>query len=496
MSEWSTLPRDVLTKVLSQSCTMCCIARLICKAWRQHAFSSPVAAHITLASSEEQSSLAAWLQQHCDPEAQFQTNGVQQVASNLAAVSLRESRRDPHNTLPHNTSGRTARSKAIQRQLQAELVSAGASAVPTSNQTQASAEAGQPSLSGESPALSSQATPSQPQKASAEVRYLTQQLSSLKLFTWSNLKVFAAEHGQYDLYRDNSLRAPLWYGLQTAQISHLTLGEFLSHTFCETLPCVQERTALLPDKTRLSGLANLQSLTLHLNMFGEQAMFQLGKNKGGMYSLQQLSQLTSLALKASEVMPSGGRHKQTVPAEKFLRCLPNSIVSLALHNFRDRWRCFEDLSCKPNLINLDLALSSCILPSEASAWTQLHQLQLAGSNAWLVNGQPFQFSALTRLTELGLERCCFGVYSPRQLGNTHQYVYEHMQAPSSAVHLNICTRNIRVIDSSCCLPCCLCLVSTTKPALYSRGYKTAQRAVLAGSDAYTRRVVLLCISCS
>ena len=474
MSEWSMLPRDVLTKVISQSCTMCCIARSICKAWRQHAFSSPVAVHSTLASREEQSSLAAWLQQHCHPEAQCQQNDVQQVSFNLAAASLRESQRDPHNALPHHTSGRTARNKAIQRQLQAELFSAGASAVHTSNHIQASAEAGQPSLSGESPALSSQATPSQPQKALAEVRYLTQQLSSLKLFIWSNLKV-CAENGQYDLYRDgSSLRTALWYGLQTAQISHLTLGEFLSICFCEKLPFIQERTPRLPDKTRLSGLANLQSLTLHLNMFEQQEMFQLGKSTGGMYSLHQLSQLTSLTLKVSEVMPSGGRHKQTVPAEKFLRCLPNSIISLALHNFRDRWRCFEDLSCKPNLINLDLALSSCILPSEASAWAQLRQLKLAGSNAWLVNGQPFQFSALTRLTELGLERCCFGVYSPRQLGNTHQYVYEPMQAPSSIVHLNICTRNIRVIDSSCCLPCCLCLVSNTNPALYSRGYRTAQ----------------------
>ncbi|DBA80853.1 TPA: hypothetical protein ACH3X1_008067 [Trebouxia sp. C0004] len=36
-----------------------------------------------------------------------------------------------------------------------------------------------------------------------------------------------------------------------------------------------------------------------------------------------------------------------------------------------------------------------------------------------------------------------GVHAPGQHGNTHHYVYQQMQAPTSIIHLDICTKNIK-----------------------------------------------------
>jgi len=168
-----------------------------------------------------------------------------------------------------------------------------------------------------------------------------------------------------------------------AQIHHLTLGEFFSDHFCDRLPRLKASPILQADKSNLPG--NLRALTLNLNLFGVQSMFLPSSTNGGMQGLRALSQLTSLTLKASEVLPEGGRKKHRVPAEQLLHSLPDSLRSLALHNFRDRWKCFGDLSCRPQLVNLDLTESSCIFPPEAEAWTQLRELHLGDS--CLVDGR-------------------------------------------------------------------------------------------------------------
>ena len=418
-SEWATLPRDVLAKVLVERCTTCCLARQVCKAWRQHAFATPTAVDVNLTSLQELFSLAAWMQ-HLDPNPA--------VSKDLVQASLREgrSRDKPHRTLMQAYSG-DPKPRPSHRQARAELDSA---------------QAGQTSPSAESPGPS-QAFSSKTQQGS-EVKCSSQQLASLKLSAWSQWKV-SVRYGNYIFERSTELTTGLWQGLQRAQIHDLTLGELFSDQFCDRLPYLKASQILLPDKSRLPGLANLQALTLNLNLFGVQAMFLSSSNNGGMYSLHELSQLTSLTIKASEVLPEGGRKKHRIPAEQLLHSLPDSLRSLALHDFRDRWKCFGDLSCRPQLVNLDLTESSCIFPPEAEAWSQLRELHLGDSLVWLMNGQPFQFSALNQLTKLCLMDCFFGVHAPGQHGNTHHYMYQQMQAPASIVHLDICTKNIKVI---------------------------------------------------
>ncbi len=415
-SEWATLPRDVLARVLSERCTTCCLARQVCKAWRQHAFATPTAVDVTLTSIQELFSLAAWMQ-HLDPNPA--------VSKDIVGASLREgrSRDKPHRTLMQRDSD-DPKPRASHRQARAESHSA---------------QAGQTSRSAESPGPS-QAFSSKTQQGS-EVKCSTQQLASLKLSAWSQWKV-STQDGNYIFEHSPELSTGLWQGLMRAQIHNLTLGEFFSDHFCYRLPRLKASPILQADKSNLPG--NLQALTLNLNLFGVQSMFLPSSTNGGMHGLRELSQLTSLTLKASEVVPEGGRKKHRVPAEQLLHSLPDSLTFLALHNFRGRWKCFGDLSCKPQLVNLDLTESSCIFPPEAEAWSQLRELHLGDSLVWLMDGQPFQFSALTQLTKLCLMDCFFGVHAPGQLGNTHHYVYQQMQAPTSIVHLDICTKNIKV----------------------------------------------------
>ena len=350
------------------------------------------------------------------------------ASEDLVEASLREgsSRDRSHRALQQYVSDALVKARASQGQTRAE---------------QGSAHVSQTSPSAESP-VPRQASSSKTHQAS-EVKCSTQQLASLKLSAWSSWKV-SIQDGNYIFEHSPELTTGLWLGLQRAQIHNLTLGEFFSDHFCDRLPWLKASQILLPDKSSLPGLANLQALTLNLNLFGVQAMFLSSSINGGMHSLHELSQLTSLTIKASEVLPEGGRKKHRVPAEQLLHSLPDSLRSLALHNFRDRWKCFGDLSCRPQLVNLDLTESSCIFPPEADAWTQLRELHLGDSLVWLMQGQPFQFSALTQLTKLCLVDCFFGVHAPGQRGNTHHYVYQQMQAPISIVHLDICTKNIKV----------------------------------------------------
>ena len=285
------------------------------------------------------------------------------------------------------------------------------------------------------------ASSSQAEQSSAQSRFIFQQITSLKLFPWTEWKA-SGQDGIWHYPLDDNL----WQGLQTAEISHLTLGEFMSEDFCDRLPDVMF-PGYLPDLWKYTpcspGLQNLRSLTLHFNLIGIGRFFNSDLIKGGMSSLHALSQLTSLSIRANEVHPAGGRTRIHCPAERLLCNLPDSIQSLALHNFRDRWPCFGDLFSRPSLVSLDLTASSFIVP-DAQAWTQLQQLHLQDSLVWLTHGQPFHFSSLTVLTMLDLNGCYFGVYSPGQLGNTHHFVYERLQAPTTIVLLDLSTRYIKV----------------------------------------------------
>jgi len=116
-SEWATLPRDVLAKVLSERYTLCCLARQVCKAWRQHAFATPTAVDVTLASPQELFSLEAWMQ-HLSPNLA--------VSEDLEEASLREgsSRDRPPRLLYHCMSDALVEATASQGQTMAEQGSA------------------------------------------------------------------------------------------------------------------------------------------------------------------------------------------------------------------------------------------------------------------------------------------------------------------------------------------------------------------------------------
>ncbi|DBA80854.1 TPA: hypothetical protein ACH3X1_008068 [Trebouxia sp. C0004] len=160
-SEWTTLPRDVLAKVLSERYTLCCLARQVCKAWRQHAFATPTAVDVTLASLQELFSLTDWMQ-HLNPNPA--------VSEDLLEASLREgsSRDRPHRGLQQYMSDALVKARVCQGQTRAE---------------QGSAQASQTSPSAESP-VPSQASASKTQQALG-VKCSTQQLASLKLSAWS-----------------------------------------------------------------------------------------------------------------------------------------------------------------------------------------------------------------------------------------------------------------------------------------------------------------------
>ena len=63
-SQWHLVPKDILSKVFAQSSSLSCIARQVCKSWRQHSISCPVSLDISLASPDEQTSLGLWLHAH------------------------------------------------------------------------------------------------------------------------------------------------------------------------------------------------------------------------------------------------------------------------------------------------------------------------------------------------------------------------------------------------------------------------------------------------
>lgn len=89
-SEWAVVPGDVLTKVLTQSSSLCCIARSVCKSWRQHALATPVALDIGLASPQEQNSLALWLQQYSACTNTPQHAGMHQASEQPVPLPLRK----------------------------------------------------------------------------------------------------------------------------------------------------------------------------------------------------------------------------------------------------------------------------------------------------------------------------------------------------------------------------------------------------------------------
>ena len=276
---------------------------------------------------------------------------------------------------------------------------------------------------------------------------VVQHISSLKLHIWMDVN-----HLNDILTELTDSFMTLWGGMQVAHISELTLGEFVSHAFCHISPSL----LVLHSSSPSLGLTHLQSLTLHFNIYGMHDMF---RPKGCLAVLRLLTVLKSLIIKASEVDVNGERKKQQVPADLLLTSLPASIQSLSLHNFRDRWQGFGDLSGKPGLVSLDLTQSSCIFPKDPRDWTQLHQLKLNNSVVWLQQGQPFLFNALTQLTQLDLGDCYFATVSPGQIGNTHHHVYRNLQVPSSIASLNLCTRSIQVsfchaaIAFSCTVAC-------------------------------------------
>ena len=249
-------------------------------------------------------------------------------------------------------------------------------------------------------------------------------ISSLELHEWQH-DLFASSDNAGALTKSREI---LWTGLGTANISSLTLGEWPSLFFCKGKGNPWDFTC--PMRGSTPTLFCLRSLTLHLNEFALNDDLP-SQYEGGLGVLNMLTQLSSLTLKASEVCVDGSRKKLKVVADLLLNSLPACIQSVALHNFRDRWVCFKDLSQKPALVNLDLTQSACLLPRDSASWTQLQQLTLSNSALWLEQGQPFHFNSLTQLTGLDLEDCSFANFAPRQIGNTHQYVYRQFQAPTS-----------------------------------------------------------------
>ena len=77
------------------------------------------------------------------------------------------------------------------------------------------------------------------------------------------------------------------------------------------------------------------------------------------------------------------------------------------------------------------------LPADPQAWTQLQQLKLRKSIVWLPDGQVFQFSALTQLTQLDLGSCYFAQYSGARF----------------RTHTNVCTARCRPLSALCPLTC-------------------------------------------
>ena len=62
-SSWHIIPRDILSKVFARSSSLSCIARQVCKAWRQQSIACPLVLNVSLVTPEEQKSLGIWMQQ-------------------------------------------------------------------------------------------------------------------------------------------------------------------------------------------------------------------------------------------------------------------------------------------------------------------------------------------------------------------------------------------------------------------------------------------------
>ena len=396
-SQWHLVPKDILSKVFAQSSSLSCMARQICKAWRQHSISCPVTLDISLASADEQTSLGSWL------------------CSHEAGLSLAETAK------PAGDSSTTSDEKLTRDQRALTALLTGTNLLGSPYMLQADAHTLITRVYGQADPVVSYHEPS-----------VVQHIRSLKLNMWLDFKNIQ------DILDELTLGfMKLWAGLGIARISELTLGEFLSNVFCH----VSSGLLSVPRFSASSGLHNLQSLTLHLNAY---CMHDIFRPDGCLVALSLLTELKSLALKASEVDVNGQRKKQQVPADQLLSSLPASIQSLSLDNFRNRWQGFSDLSGKPRLVSLDLTQSSCIFPTDPQAWIQLQHLNLRKSTVWLQEGQVFLFRELTQLTQLDLGDCYFASLSPGQIHNTHHCIYRHIQVPPSIASLNLCTRSIRV----------------------------------------------------
>lgn len=383
-SAWAGLPRDVLTKLAVHNSRLYCVLPQVCRAWRQHMLTHAHSVSVSLACEDDLFSLAKWLQsrQQAGTESQLNTHQT-------------------HNHL-----------EQPQQRIQ-----------PSESESNA-----QPAQLG--PVLIGQ------ELNIAAVQHKSQQncrhITTLNLSCWVNWLVQPTEYKTV-LEKDLVLRNTFWEALGSAQVQELTLGELSSDDFISIVPYLTSTPSSESFSYRL-----LQSLTLHLSSLIVGDLFRHTKEV-----FANLQSLTSLTLRASEMLPSGQRKKHSIPADELQACTPTTLQSLTLHNFRDRWKCFQSLASMPSLVTLDLSQSSVILP-EASAWTQLHSLKLEESLVWLAHELPFDFQALTQLTKLDLTLCHFGVHRPGVLGNTQSYRYKSFQAPTSIVELDISTRGIKV----------------------------------------------------
>ena len=417
-SLWAELSPDVLAKVLEQNSRLCCILQHVCKAWRKETLKHPVGLNISITSQEEQDSLALWLQHNNLSSATH----LQQAAH--------------HNDL-----------RECETLLKQRLLQAGNAQSFLLNykkhlnlETVISDHRGFRKICDGSDDANA---------IKEDVKSCCRQISSLTLSVWACWRISFSiyEPDQVVIEKGTELSHEFWHALQTARVQRLTLGEFPSEDFIKNMHYIVVPSSA-PWGVMAPSLRRLEALTLHLNCFSIGHLFHV--TEGSMYAFGDLRMLTSLTLRASEVLPYGDRQKYSIPADRLLHSLPSTLRTLSLLNFRDRWDAFQDLSIKPSLVNLDLSESCFFLP-EASAWTQVSSLTLKRSVAWLRHETPFDFHALTQLTSLQMPGCVFGVHQPRMLGNPHNYKYNRLQAPTSIVHLNIDTRSVKVSTSmQCC----------------------------------------------
>ena len=398
----------------------------VCKGWRVEALKHPVDLNVSLASQTDQDSLAAWLQHN---ELKSATH-LQQAAHATDLLQCQDLVRQ-RLAQPSNAQ-RWLLTNKKQLDLESVLRDAGPDrGVITDGSDAADA-------------------------TKEDVKYCLRQVNSLNLSVWVTWRL-NIEDNEYIIDKDLEMSHRFWKAMQTARVQHLTLGEFPSDDFVRQMHVLTVPSVIAPPGSIMApSLRHLEALTLHLNCYSITDLFY-AHDEGAMYAFQDLYQLTSLTLKASEMLPGGQRVKHGVPGKRLLPCLPSTLRTLSLHNFRARWDPFQDLSTKPSLVHLDLSESSFMLP-DTSAWTQLHSLTLKDSLAWLENAAPFHFHALTQLTRLELPGCLFGLCMPGMLGNTHQHKISRFQAPTSIVKLDINTKAIKVGQYLCSVTSCIVLI--------------------------------------